>query len=52
MSSFREKQVAVNTVRSDGLDMQLRVVPGKGGENEIGVEFTDTRPGTSGAFPD
>ena len=52
MSSIREKQVAVNTVRSDGVDMLLRVVPGKGGENEIGVEFTDTRPGTSGAVPD
>ena len=52
MSSIREKQVAVNTVRSDGVDMLLRVVPGKGGENEIGVEFTDTRPGARGAVPD
>lgn len=32
--------------------MLVRIVPGEGGDNEIGVEFTDTRPGATEVPPE
>ena len=36
----------------DGVDMLVRVAPGQAGDNEIGVEFTDTRPGAEMVSPE
>jgi copper transport protein len=48
----RQEQGIIETASVDGVDMLLRVVPGASGENEIGVEFTDPRPGASAVQPE
>lgn len=48
----RQELGIVKTASLDGVDILLLVVPGKEGENEIGVEFTDTRTGTMGGAPE
>jgi copper transport protein len=46
-----KQQGIIETARVDDVNMLLRVVPGEGGENEIGVEFTDSRPGANAVVP-
>ena len=46
LQAHREQGI-IETTSVDGVDMLLRVVPGTGGENEIGLEFTDTRAGAN-----
>jgi copper transport protein len=48
----RQAQGIIETASVDGVDLLLRVVPGRVGENEIGVEFTDTRPGATEVTPE
>lgn len=36
----------------DGVDMLVRVAPGVAGDNEIGIEFTDIRPGAQVVAPE
>ncbi len=48
----RQEQGIIETASVDGVDILLRVVPGQGGENEIGVEFSDTRPGATAVAPE
>jgi copper transport protein len=48
----RQAQGIVETASVDGVDILLRVVPGQEGENEIGVEFTDSRPGATEVAPE
>jgi copper transport protein len=47
-----QEQGIIESASVDGVDMLLRVVPGESGENEIGVEFTDTRPGATAVAPE
>jgi copper transport protein len=47
-----QEQGIIESARVDGVNMMLRVVPGEGGDNEIGVEFTDTRPGATEVPPE
>jgi copper transport protein len=48
----RQRQGIVETARVDGVNMLVRVAPGEGGENEIGVEFNDPRPGANAVTPE
>jgi hypothetical protein len=48
----RQEQGMIETASVDGVEMLLRVVPGASGENEIGVEFTDPRPGANAVTPE
>jgi hypothetical protein len=45
-------QGIIETATVDDVDILLRVVPGQEGENEIGVEFTDNRPGATAVAPE
>lgn len=47
-----KEQGIIETASVDGVDMLLRIMPGEGGENEIGVEFTDPRPGAAAVAPE
>ena len=47
-----KEQGIIETASVDGVDMMLRVMPGKSGDNEIGVEFTDPRPGAAQVPPE
>ncbi|HET6597117.1 MAG TPA: CopD family protein [Anaerolineales bacterium] len=47
-----QQQGIIETASVDGVDMMLRVMPGESGDNEIGVEFTDTRPGAANVPPE
>jgi copper transport protein len=48
----RQEQGIIETAKVDSVNMMVRVVPGEGGENEIGVEFTDPRPGSNAVTPE
>jgi hypothetical protein len=48
----RQRQGIIETARVDGVNMLVRVAPGEGGENEIGVEFNDPRPGANAVTPE
>lgn len=48
----RNEQGILETAKVEDVDILLRVVPGRSGENEIGVEFTDTRPGAQDVAPE
>jgi copper transport protein len=48
----RQEQGIIETARVDSVNLLIRVVPGEGGENEIGVEFTDPRPGANAVTPE
>jgi copper transport protein len=48
----RREQGIIETASVEGVNILLRVVPGRSGENEIGVEFTDTRPGAEDVAPE
>jgi copper transport protein len=52
--ALRESQAQgfIETARVDGVDMLVRVMPAEGGDNEIGVEFTDNRPGATEVPPE
>ncbi len=47
-----KEQGIIETASVDGVDMMLRVMPGESGDNEIGIEFTDTRPGAAEIPPE
>jgi copper transport protein len=48
----RQEQGIIETASVDGVEMLLRVMPGASGENEIGVEFNDPRPGANAVTPE
>jgi copper transport protein len=47
-----QEQGIIKSARVNGVDMLVRVMPGEGGENEIGVEFIDPRPGANAVTPE
>jgi copper transport protein len=47
-----QEQGIIQSASVDDVDILLRVVPGESGENEIGVEFTDSRPGATTVEPE
>jgi copper transport protein len=47
-----QAQGFVESARVDGVKMLVRVMPAEGGDNEIGVEFTDNRPGAAQVPPE
>jgi copper transport protein len=51
LQAHREQGI-IGTAKVDGVDMLVHVLPGESGENEIGVEFQDPRPGASAVPPE
>jgi copper transport protein len=51
LQSHRD-QGLIETARVDGVNLLLRVAPAKAGDNEIGIEFSDRRPGAEGIAPE
>ena len=51
LQAHREQGI-IETTKVDGVDILLRVMPGESGENEIGVEFDDPRPGAAAVKPE
>jgi hypothetical protein len=47
-----QEQGIIQSASVDDVDILLRVMPGESGENEIGVEFTDSRPGATTVEPE
>jgi copper transport protein len=48
----RQAMGFIDTTSMDGVDLLVRVMPAEEGENEIGVEFTDTRAGVMSGAPE
>ncbi len=48
----QREQGFIETANVDGVDMLVRVAPEQAGDNEIGVEFTDARPGAERVAPE
>jgi copper transport protein len=47
-----QEQGIIETAGVDNVDMLVRVAPANAGDNEIGVEFTDKRPGANTVAPE
>lgn len=48
----RQAQGIIAAARVDGVKLLVRAMPGETGDNEIGVEFTDKRPGAAQVTPE
>jgi copper transport protein len=48
----QREQGLIERANVDGVDILVRVAPGEAGDNEIGVEFSDTRPGAAMVAPE